>query len=60
MKKSLHAIGKVVTFVRSNGQVATGRIDGKDERSNGTWIAVNTAPKGQNRVITKVRPAQLR
>lgn len=52
-------IGARVRFKRKNGDVAEGRIDGTDEKGNGAWVGVNTAPKGKNREVTFVRPSQL-
>jgi hypothetical protein len=53
-------IGTVVTFVRRNGQKATGRVAGTDQTDRGEWVAVNTAAKGKNPNITKKRPSQLK
>lgn len=50
--------GQTVSFIRRNGVKATGRVCGTDH-SVGTWIAVNTAEKGKNPQITKLRPSQL-
>ena len=53
-------IGTVVTFIRRNGQKATGRVAGTDQTDRGEWVAVNTAEKGKNPNITKKRPSQLK
>lgn len=53
-------IGLRVKYRLPNGAIVTGRVDGNDVRSNGVWVAVNTAPKGQNRVLKHWRPSQLR
>lgn len=54
-------VGTRVSFYRKNGAYAEGRVDGTDMREDGknVWVAVNTAPPRQNRIITKLRPTQL-
>lgn len=53
-------IGLKVRYHMPNGAVQDGRVDGNDRRSNGTWTAVNIAPKGMNRILKHFRPSQLR
>lgn len=52
-------IGARVKWRLRNGATATGRVDGNDVRTNGVWTAVNTAPKGSNRILKHLRPSQL-
>ena len=52
-------LGTKVRWTRLNGKIAEGRVDGFDDKANGRWVAVNTAPKGQNREITEVQQGRL-
>lgn len=52
-------IGARVRFRRRNGALAEGRVAGTDDLSNGRWVAVNTGGRGNNAVLTRVRPSQL-
>lgn len=52
-------IGALVRFTRRNGETAEGRISGTDDLPNGRWVSVNTAPKGKNPDVTRVRPSEL-
>lgn len=51
--------GATVVWTRRNGTKAKGRVAGYDETPKGVWVAVNTADKGKNPVVTKVRPSLL-
>lgn len=53
-------LGTKVSFIRRNGQKATGRVAGTDKTTRGEWVAVNTAALGKNPCITKKRPSQLK
>ncbi len=52
-------VGLRVSCPHPSGKRYEGRVDGSDVRSNGVWVAVNIAPKGQNRVLRHFRPSQL-
>ena len=52
-------IGLLVKWRLRNGATAKGRVDGNDFLSNGVWTSVNVAPKGENRILKRVRPSQL-
>ena len=52
-------IGLVVSCPHPSGKRYTGRVDGNDVRSNGVWVRVNIAPRGQNRVLRTFPPSQL-
>jgi hypothetical protein len=52
-------LGRRVQFTRRNGETATGSIVGTDDTSKGRWVAVNTAKKGKNPEVTKVRQSML-
>lgn len=54
-----YRIGLLVRFRRRNGAVEEGRVAGTDDRSNGRWVSVNTGGRGDNAVLTSVRPSQL-
>ena len=58
-KRKFIKIGTLVRFERRNGEVGHGRVAGTDDRINGRWVAVNTAPKGQNPKIAKVRESAI-
>jgi hypothetical protein len=58
-KIKLPKVGAAVAFTRRNGERVEGRISGSDEKANGLWVAVNTAPRGKNPTITGVRPSKL-
>lgn len=58
MSKKLK-IGARVRFRRRNGDVAEGRVAGTDDLGNGRWVSVNTGTRGDNAILTKVRPSQL-
>lgn len=52
-------IGLPVQYRHPSGVWVKGRVDGNDLKANGTWVAVNLAPKGENRVLKHFRPSQL-
>lgn len=52
-------IGKQVTWTRNNGKPGSGRVAGRDLKSNGPWVAVNQAPKGTNPDMVNVQQSRL-
>lgn len=53
------AIGKTVKWTDNQGRARTGRVTGRDIKSNGPWVAINTAAKGKNAVIVCVQQSRL-
>ena len=52
-------IGARVSCPHPSGKRYEGRVDGNDRKKNGLWVAVNIAPRLQNRILRHFRPSQL-
>lgn len=58
-KSNVSKVGATVKFTRKNGEKATGRVLGVEDRANGRWVRVNTAAPRKPIEETLVRESQL-